>query len=342
MTLWGGGGLGLAPTDVLRIAQGNKLWKDSRNPGGYCRDGFNAGIALYCPPPFKRDWNTARCNMVNNNIRIHSLDGSSYLAATLTRVMKELSTKTVGNGQLRSGKLWKYLNYAVYDVDGVATFTKQSAEKNAGFEGGHIHDVVNSRKLRGNRRLNEVEHVNMTTIDSFVRRHNINRVDVLKIDTEGKDNHVLVGANSTLREKVGIFAFEGGKGVTLSKEMLSEFDSMGYSCYSTSRAGLYKWNSGCMKEQYMGGFRAKDKGNIFCVNRHRAPMAAFAYDILSFPILIDDLVQQQQNFNAPSTRDLVSKLQNEESVPLISAGEITPVYLNIKPFCNPWPTCAKA
>jgi hypothetical protein len=37
-----------------------------------------------------------------------------------------------------TGTVWKYLNYAVSDVDGVARFTKQSKEKNAGFEGGSI------------------------------------------------------------------------------------------------------------------------------------------------------------------------------------------------------------
>jgi FkbM family methyltransferase len=104
--------------------------------------------------------------------------------------------------------VWKYLNYAVSDVDGVARFTKQSREKNAGFEGGSIRAKTanagqegagarNRRVQEGNiqrqRRLEEAEteEVNMTTIDSYMRRFGGGaRVDVMKIDTEGQDNKV--------------------------------------------------------------------------------------------------------------------------------------------------------
>lgn len=41
-----------------------------------------------------------------------------------------------------------------------------------------------------------------------------------------------------------------------------------------------------MKEKYMGGFSAKDKGNIFCVHRERAGLSALAYDVLSFPMMV--------------------------------------------------------
>jgi FkbM family methyltransferase len=104
--------------------------------------------------------------------------------------------------------VWKYLNYAVSDVDGVARFTKQSKEKNAGFEGGSIRaktanagqETVGARNRRvqedykrRQRRLEEAEteEVNMPTIDSYMRRFGGGaRVDVMKIDTEGQDNKV--------------------------------------------------------------------------------------------------------------------------------------------------------
>jgi FkbM family methyltransferase len=104
--------------------------------------------------------------------------------------------------------VWKYLNYAVSDVDGVARFTKQSKEKNAGFEGGSIRAKTanagqeaagarNRRVQEGNKRRQrrleeaETEEVNMTTIDSYMRRFGGGaRVDVMKIDTEGQDNKV--------------------------------------------------------------------------------------------------------------------------------------------------------
>ena len=51
-----------------------------------------------------------------------------------------------------------------------------------------------------------------------------------------------MGAKNAVTNYLGMITFEGGKGVTLSKEMIADFDSLGYSCYSTSRAGLFKWN----------------------------------------------------------------------------------------------------
>ena len=43
-----------------------------------------------------------------------------------------------------------------------------------------------------------------------------------------------------MNESIGVFTFEGGKGVSLTKGMLKMYDDLGFSCYSTSRAGLFK------------------------------------------------------------------------------------------------------
>jgi hypothetical protein len=40
-----------------------------------------------------------------------------------------------------------------------------------------------------------------------------------------------------------------------------------------------------MLDKYMGGFKASDKGNVFCVSRSRAPRAALLFDALAFPLL---------------------------------------------------------
>ncbi|RYG59261.1 hypothetical protein EON64_20425, partial [archaeon] len=54
------------------------------------------------------------------------------------------------------------------------------------------------------------------------------------------DNKVLLGAVRALsNQSVSMFTFEGGKGVSLSKEMVTQFDAWGFSCYSTSRAGMH-------------------------------------------------------------------------------------------------------
>lgn len=392
VALWGGNGLELAPADILNAATRLQSWKDSRNPAGYCKDGFSRGIPLTCTAA-NRDKRTGKCNVANTDLRVTSIDGSSYLAETLNHIIRHESPIRRQNEALRDGTIWKYLNYAVSDVNGVARFTKQSKEKNAGFEGGSIRgssagaDPATSAParslrtassapipltsavdpcsnqhshllpqlaagLRVARRLAEVEteEVNMTTIDSFLQRSGMTQADILKIDTEGNDNRVLDGASSTIINKLGMFTFEGGKGVTFSKEMIEKYDALGFSCYSTSRAGLFKWNSGCMKEQYMGGFRAKDKGNIFCVSRKRAPMATLAYDILSFPMMIEDYLHssevvaksvvggEEENNNAKLFRDLVV---DEAKISQVEPSMFVPIYLNIKPFCTPFPECAR-
>ncbi len=136
------------------------------------------------------------------------------------------------------------------------------------------------------------------------------------------------------------FRFEGGKGVTLSAEMIQSFDAQGFSCYSTSRAGLFKWSAGCMKEQYMGGFTAKDKGNVFCVNRQRAPMVTLAYDILSFPALIEEYLDSPAADDS-ARKKLRTDIAAAEASEKINPVDLVPIYVNIKPFCTPWPSCVK-
>ena len=286
------------------------------------------------------------------------------------------------------------MNFAVSDSDGVAHFTKQSKDKNAGFEGGSIKqsdpnpiitgttgtggsgntamEPILHRTLRSSassssssssNQLNapqstyntqqrrqlavETEAVNMTSIDSFMRRSHITTIDIMKIDTEGNDNRVLNGGMTAIT-KLGMFTFEGGKGVSFTKEMIETYDKMGFSCYSTSRAGLFKWNSNCMKEIYMGPFRNKDKGNIFCVNRYKAPMVTLAYDILSFPSMIEEVLIDSTSNNMGNNENINENqknfneyIQNEEKMNEITGDLLVPVYLNIKPFCTPFPKCIK-
>eukprot|EP00598_Pedospumella_elongata_P006999 CAMPEP_0184968798 /NCGR_PEP_ID=MMETSP1098-20130426/1737_1 /TAXON_ID=89044 /ORGANISM="Spumella elongata, Strain CCAP 955/1" /LENGTH=558 /DNA_ID=CAMNT_0027490463 /DNA_START=191 /DNA_END=1867 /DNA_ORIENTATION=+ len=361
VALWGGNGFKLAPVDILNAATRLESWKDSRNPAGYCKDGLNYGIPLHCPRE-NREAQTGRCNLAHQDLLVNSIDGSSYLAATLNHIIQQETPATPENAALREGKVWKYNNYAVSDVDGVAHFTKQSKETNAGFEGGSIRQssagaapATTVRHLRSvtqlrnesiaHRQLVETEEVKMTTVDSFMTRHGLTHLDILKIDTEGNDNKVLAGAEVALSTKAGMFAFEGGKGVIFSKEMIAHYDGLGFSCYSTSRAGLFKWTAGCTKEQYMGNFKAKDKGNIFCVSRRRAPMASLAYDILSFPMMIAEHSIATAKMEPGPDHDrallLDSLMSDIDKVEQVIPAMLVPFYLNIKPFCKPFPECAR-
>jgi FkbM family methyltransferase len=372
LSLWGGNGLKTSPLELYQLAQSLNTWKNSRNPGGYCRDGFNQAIPLYCPDNAKnRDPKTGKCNIINEDVKVRSFDGSSYLRNTITNFIENhlfpLKDKKSGEPiEINKARqdMWKYFHHAVSNKEGTARFTKQSSEKNAGFEGGSIKTSVQTAtdskpltKLEKDAAsfLDETEEVKVITIDTYLSQNHMNRVDMLKIDTEGNDNKVLQGAQYALKQLTGVFTFEGGGGVAYTKEMDQEFHSLGYNCYSTTRAGLFKWNQNCMKEKYYGSFRRKDKGNIFCVHRIRAPLTALAFDIMTFPAMIDFMFS-----NTTNGPNFVSRLNKndratyhslfENNVKSSDAKEVQlnpktdqttllPLYVNIHGFCRPWPSC---
>lgn len=344
LTLWGGGRLKASPKDVLSIAMSMNAWKGSRNPSGYCRDGENNAIHSFCPAKDLREKSTGRCDTLNEDVEVYSFDGSSYLTRTLNTI---ISAKLgIAGGDAAKGPKWVYNNFAVSDVEGTARFTKQDENTNAGYEGGGIKKSIKAEDLsRILTPVVETEEVPMTSLDAFIKKYNISTVDLLKIDTEGNDNKVINGAKKIISEQAGFVAFEGGSGVTLSKQMIVEFSKSGYACYSTSRAGLFKWSDGCMKDKYTGGFRAKDKGNIFCVNRKRAPLAAFAYELLSFPTSIEYVLSKSSGSALKSLKKVLNDVDNKKDelvlASKIDAAALVPLYINTKGFCRPFPQCAR-
>lgn len=250
VSLWGGGGYGVTPTALSSIFITDKVWV--RNPFGFCRDGQNFGIPLHCPAEYTQDASfraRGTCNYKRQGISVTSFDGSSYLVKTLNDVMR----LNLSDSQVRAGGVWRYVHAAAGDKLGVVAFTKQSKESRPGFEGG---------KMRQAHTEGSTEMVNVTTIDHYAASKGIS-VDVLKIDAEGADGLVIKGALGSIYSTVGLLTFEGyGKG-SLTETMISDFDTHGFSCYSTSLAGLFKWNGGCMR----GSKKRATKGNIFCASR---------------------------------------------------------------------------
>lgn len=272
---------------------------------GYCKDGWDHALPLYCTPKMRNSDN-GECNDRNEAVSVYSIDGSSYLTGVLNKVItEEFSYPTV-----KAGKNWKYFNYAMSNKKGVARFTKQSKTVNPGFEGGHISSGVSDT----------TEEVEMMTVESFLEMKGIKKIDILKIDTEGNDNKVIIGASTAIRETLGVFTFEAGRGVNFDADMIKELDSIGYSCYSTTKAGMFKFNGGCMTDDFIN--KKNDKGNVFCANRIRVPQVTLALDILSFPALID----------ATFNNDPLKKESLELSL-------LSKIYINIKPFCSPFPSC---
>ncbi len=180
VALWGGNGLGVAPVTIFNLSNKLKSWKDSRNPAGYCKDGFSFGIPLYCGGVDTRDEGTGACSAVHEDLRVTSIDGSSYLRDTLSDMIVNEFPK-LGGSAGKVSTMWRYLNFAMSDVKGSVRFTKQSRDQNAGFEGGSI---------RGSTVDATTEEVNMTSVDLFLRDNGMRGIDLLKIDTEGNDNKV--------------------------------------------------------------------------------------------------------------------------------------------------------
>jgi FkbM family methyltransferase len=300
VALWGGGGLGISPAILYDYASQLKLWV--KNAAGYCSDGKNHAIPLYCHASL-RNQETGYCNDVREHVKVFSLDGSSFLATTLTGLIQG----RFPNPSVKSGKIWQYRNYAVSDENGKAIFTKQEGAKNGGFEGGHMH---NKELTSG------TEEVEMITVDDFLVLNGVKRLDVLKIDAQGEDNKVIHGASNAIRDQIGVFTFESTKGVHFTSAMVKELDEIGYSCYSTSRAGLYKYNGGCMTDHFIDDPKNWEKGNVFCASRIRVPLVAFAFDALSFPILLSNISNAEDYHKG---------------------------FINIRKqgFCKPFPSCVK-
>ena len=166
LSLWGGGGLGISPSIMYETSERLKSWKGSRNPAGYCKDGFNAGVQLHCPSPHTRDSKTGICNMLNPAVRVASFDGSGYLANTINSFLKKEIPKPSINvdgkkQELQFTALWQYNHNAASDAPGKVNFTKQDATHNAGFEGGSIIS-------HGSEGKKELEEVVVTTIDNYL------------------------------------------------------------------------------------------------------------------------------------------------------------------------------
>lgn len=87
-----------------------------------------------------------------------------------------------------------------------------------------------------------VEHeVDIRTIDDFIREKNIQKIGLLKIDTEGNELNVLLGANEALvKSKIDIIHFEFNEMNVISKTYFKDFYDLlkDYDLYRLLQDGL--------------------------------------------------------------------------------------------------------
>jgi FkbM family methyltransferase len=100
---------------------------------------------------------------------------------------------------------------------------------------GSEHASLSDKVITKLHKQKVVQHiVNIETVDRFAAEKNITTVDLLKIDTEGYEYDVLLGAKNLIDQKaIKIIQFEFGSMNTVTGHMLKEFKEMlpGYTLY---------------------------------------------------------------------------------------------------------------
>lgn len=87
--------------------------------------------------------------------------------------------------------------------------------------------------------------IKLTEIDTFLEKHQINCIDFLKIDTEGNDFNVLLGAKNTLQNaKIKIIQFEFNKMYVYPRHFMKDFKNLlqNYNLYRILTHGLILLN----------------------------------------------------------------------------------------------------
>ena len=122
--------------------------------------------------------------------------------------------------------------------------------------------------------FNEVE---VLTVDGLVEKYKLSQVDVLKVDTEGNDPLVLIGAVKTLaRMRPSYVAFENhGVGhwkVYALKDVIDYLDGLRYDCFWAANSGELIRLTSCWAEEYS---KYKRWSNVVCHHRRRLDLKKY-------------------------------------------------------------------
>ncbi|CAF1488737.1 unnamed protein product [Adineta steineri] len=113
--------------------------------------------------------------------------------------------------------------------------------------------------------IDEKVEVDVVTLDHFADQHNLSRIDVLKIDTEGYEPFVFQGAKRLLEEhRIRLFIFEqletgAWLNTTLQIEV-SKLTKLGYICYIIGKTGMILVTN-CWSDKY-----DVQHNNLLCVS----------------------------------------------------------------------------
>ena len=118
--------------------------------------------------------------------------------------------------------------------------------------------------------------VSVTTVDEFVHANGIHSLDVLKIDTEGNDPLVIIGAINTLFQlKPSYLQFENhgiGRWKTWHlKDVIDLLDNLSYECFWATNSGKLIRLSACWSSEYD---EVKTWSNVACFHRSDTTLAS--------------------------------------------------------------------
>jgi FkbM family methyltransferase len=127
-----------------------------------------------------------------------------------------------------------------------------------------------------NTQFSEFNDVQVITVDEFVAENEIKQMDVLKIDTEGNDPMVIIGALRSLAYlKPRYLQFENhgvGRWATfLLKDVIDILDSLSYECFWATNSGKLIRITMCWSEEYS---KIKNWSNIACHHRDDEQLSA--------------------------------------------------------------------
>lgn len=144
-------------------------------------------------------------------------------------------------------------------------------------------DACNSLALRDleSPHVKNTYDVSVTTLDRWCERHNVEHVDLLKVDVEGFDLAVLEGARGLLdAQAIDVFLFEYASGWVGSKRFLGEavryVGERGYSLFKLFPKFLAPFTYRIQHETFAGAM---------FVGLSRAALASGRFPIRSVPVL---------------------------------------------------------
>lgn len=115
--------------------------------------------------------------------------------------------------------------------------------------------------------------VNVETVDSIVQKYGLNEVDILKIDTEGHEYQVLLGAKRTLKQqKIKLIQFEFNEMNALTRSFFSDFVQLlpEYEFYRLLPRGVIRLGAYRPLTHELFGFQ-----NIICVRKDLVSRLSF-------------------------------------------------------------------